>query len=93
MKRLCVSAALAAVSISLCFGQDATPQTAVQGTAVQAAPSNPNNEIKGSFPVKLEKAIDSKKLKEGDTVVCQTVTAIHSRSGLMIPSGAKVIVM
>jgi hypothetical protein len=92
MKRLCVSAVLAVLSISLCFAQSTMPQAAgAQGTSAQAAPSNPDNQIKGSFPVKLEKSIDSKKLKEGDTVVCQTVTAVHSRSGLMIPSGAKVI--
>jgi hypothetical protein len=92
MKRLCVSAVLAVLSISLCFAQSTTPPAAgAQGTSAQAAPSNPDNQIKGSFPVKLEKSIDSKKLKEGDTVVCQTVTAVHSRSGLMIPSGAKVI--
>jgi hypothetical protein len=92
MKRLCVSAVLAVLSVSFCLAQDATPQAAgTQGASAQAAPSNPDNEIKGSFPVKLEKALDSKKLKEGDTVVCQTVSALHSRSGLMIPSGAKVI--
>jgi hypothetical protein len=92
MKRLCVSAVLAVLSVSLCFAQGETPQAAdAQGTTAQAAPSNPDNQIKGSFPVKLEKSIDSKKLKEGDIVVFQTIAALHSRSGLMIPSGAKVI--
>ncbi len=92
MKRLCVSAVLAVLSISLGYAQEATPQAGgSQGTTAQAAPSNSDNQIKGSFPVRLEKSIDSKKLKEGDTVVCQTVTAVHSRSGLMIPSGSKVI--
>ncbi len=92
MKRLRVWAVFAALSISLCNAQGTTPQAAgAQGTPAQAAPSNPDNQIKGSFPVRLEKSIDSKKLKEGDTVVCQTVTAVHSRSGLMIPSGSKVI--
>jgi type IV secretory pathway VirB10-like protein len=32
-----------------------------------------------------------KKLKDGDTVVCTTVSALHSGSGMMIPSGSKVI--
>jgi hypothetical protein len=92
MKRLCVSAVLAVLSIPLCYGQGATPQAAdAQGTSAQAAPSNPDNQIKGSFPVRLEKSLDSKKLKEGDTVVFQTIAALHSRSGLMIPSGSKVI--
>jgi hypothetical protein len=92
MKRLCVSAVLAALSISLCSAQDATPQAeGPQGASTQAAATNPDNQIKGSFPVKLEKALDSRRLKEGDTVVCKTVTPIHSRSGLMIPSGARVV--
>ncbi len=92
MKRSCVLVILAGLSISFCFAQDATPPaSSAQGMSAQAAPTNPENEIKASVPVKLEKSIDSKKLKEGDTVVCQTVAAMHSRSGLMIPSGAKVI--
>ncbi len=92
MKGLCGLAVLAALNISLCSAQDATPQAAAtQAASAQAAPTNPGNQIKGSFPVKLEKSIDSKKLKEGDTIVCETVTPIHSRSGFMIPSGAKVI--
>jgi hypothetical protein len=93
MKRLCVLAILAALSISLAVAQDdATPQTSGnQAASVQPAPNNPDNVIKGSFPVQLEKTLNSSKLKEGDTVVCKTATAIRSRSGLMIPSGAKVI--
>ena len=91
MKRLCVLIVAALFSISLCYAQSATPQTTDQGTTAQAAPSNPDNQIKGSFPVKLEKGLDSKKLKAGDTIVCRTVSPIHSRSGLMIPSGSKVI--
>ena len=93
MKRLCVLAVFTALSISLAAAQDdATPQTSgSQATSAQPAPNNPDNLIKGSFPVQLEKTLDSSKLKEGDTVVCKTVTAIRSRSGLMIPSGAKVI--
>ncbi len=92
MKRWWVSVVLAGLSISLSFAQGATPQASgAQGASAQAASTNAENEIKGSFPVKLEKSLDSKKLKEGDTVVCQTVTAIHARSGFMIPSGAKII--
>ena len=92
MKRLWVSVVLVVLSVSLSYAQDATPQAAgAQGTATQTASGNSDNQIKGSFPVKLDKSIDSKKLKEGDTVVCETVSPLHSRSGLMIPSGAKVI--
>lgn len=61
-----------------------TPGTSTPDTPASA------NQIKGAIPVKLEKSIDSKKLKEGDTVMFQTVSPVHSRSGLMIPSGSKV---
>ncbi len=98
MRRLCGPILLVLLSVSLGYAQDETPQasdalatTDALPTTAQAAPGNPNNDIKGSFPVKLDKAIDSRRLKEGDTVVCKTVTPIHSRSGLMIPTGAKVI--
>jgi hypothetical protein len=98
MKRFCVLAVFAALSISICFAQDDdSSQTSgdlaerPQPAQAQPAPTNPDNVIKGSFPVQLEKTLDSSKLKEGDTVICKTVTEVHSRSGWMIPSGAKVI--
>jgi hypothetical protein len=88
MKRWCVSILALAISLSgTLAAQTASPSTA--GTP--SASANPDNQIKGAIPVKLEKSIDSKKLKEGDTVVFQTVSSVHSRSGLMIPSGSKVI--
>ncbi len=80
---------VAAVAIS--FACTLAAQTASTPTAgTQAASANPDNQIKGAIPVKLEKSIDSKKLKEGDTVVFQTVSSVHSRSGLMIPSGSRI---
>jgi hypothetical protein len=88
MKRWCVSLLALAISFSgMLVAQTASPSTA--GTP--AASVNPDNQIKGAIPVRLEKSIDSKKLKEGDTVVFQTVSSVHSRSGLMIPSGSKII--
>lgn len=91
MKRFCLVVALGLLTVTLCDAQSDTsanaPTTAASATQ---ATSNPESEIKGAFPTTLVKAIDSKKLKVGDTVVCQTVAALHSRSGLMIPSGAKV---
>lgn len=98
MKRLCVLAVLAALTfalcaVSICAAQDTEPSQ-TSGNLYetrQSAPANPDNIIKGSFPVQLQKTLDSSKLKEGDTVVCKTVTAVRARSGLMIPSGAKVI--
>ena len=60
-------------------------------TVIQDNPTGSSADIKGAFPASLSKSLDSKKLKEGDVVVCQTVTALHSGNGLMIPSGAKIV--
>jgi hypothetical protein len=70
-----------------------TTPSLTQPAQAQPAPTKPDtdNVIKGSFPVQPEKTLDSSKLKEGDIVVCKTATAVRSRSGLMIPSGAKVM--
>lgn len=87
MKRWYVSILALAISFSgTLAAQTASPSTA--GTP--AAAVNPNNQIKGAIPVRLEKNIDSKKLKEGDTVMFQTVSPVRSGSGLMIPSGSKI---
>lgn len=93
MKRWYVSVLLVLLAVSLSYGQSATPQTTAPNPAASASPapaSTSNADIKGSFPTTLVKSLDSKKLKEGDIVVCQTIAALHSRSGLLIPSGAKV---
>lgn len=48
-------------------------------------------EIRGTFPVMLSKTLDSRKLKEGDPVLCVTSAVLHAGSGLMVPAGSKVI--
>jgi hypothetical protein len=54
-----------------------------------AAPATSDPALRGAFPTTLAKSLDSKKLKEGDTVICQTSAPIRSH-GMMIPTGAKV---
>jgi hypothetical protein len=49
------------------------------------------SELKGAFPTSLLKGVDSKKLKEGDIIICQTVAPLHTGNGMLIPSGSKVI--
>jgi hypothetical protein len=93
MKRWSVSVLLVLLAVTLSYAQSATPQTAAPNPTASAAPapeSTSNPDIKGSFPTRLMKGLDSKKLKVGDIVVCQTMAALHSRSGLLIPSGSKV---
>jgi hypothetical protein len=76
---------------ALCWAQNDTPQATAPNPAAPTQSDSSNADIKGSFPVMLVKGVDSKKTKEGDVVVCQTVAALHSPSGLLIPSGSKVI--
>ena len=72
------------------FRSPAQLQAAAVFAAMQdnAAGSSPN--IQGSFPATLVKPLDSKKLKEGDMVICQTTAPLHWRGGL-IPSGTRII--
>lgn len=73
------------------LGLHASRISSVAGVAVQDSASAQESEIRGAFPARLVKTLDSRKLKEGDTVVCQTSATLHSRSGLLIPSETKVI--
>ena len=60
------------------------------GPAQTAAPDSQSTMPHGVFPVALSNAADSKKLKEGDKVVCITTALVRMGNGLVIPSGAKV---
>ncbi len=90
MKRCCLSLALALLSISIANAQSAAPQAAPNPSPSDTPASSSAGVIKGSFPIMLPKGIDSKKLKEGDTVMCQTVTPLRTSVGI-IPSGSKVV--
>ena len=79
-----VAFVLLAATIASAQGTAATPDAAQASAATDSG-------LHGAFPVALSKSLDSKKLKEGDTVVCTTTAALHSKSGLLIPSGTKVI--
>lgn len=63
----------------------------VVAAAVQDTGAARQPEIRGTFPVTLSKSLDSRKLKEGDTVLCITSAVLHAGSGLMVPAGSKVV--
>lgn len=97
MSRLALATSCIVLAISLCDAQNAAPVPPASPIAAASSPSqsdrgaSQDSVIRGAFPTALVKSLDSKKLKEGDTVVCQTTAVLHARSGMMIPSGAKVI--
>ena len=78
MKRWYVSVLLTLFAAALCWAQNDTPQATAPNPAAPTQSDSSNADIKGSFPVMLVKGVDSKKTKEGDVVVCQTVAALHS---------------
>lgn len=80
MARCLALIALSLLLVTLCYSQDA-----------QQADQNSSGGVKLSFPVRLEKALDSKKLKEGDPVTCVTTGLLRGRNGFLIPSGSKLI--
>jgi hypothetical protein len=87
MRRRHVLVLLALFVASVCYAQD----NAAQEDLTPGPTDSSSADLKGTFPVTLLKGLDSKKMKVGDVVVCQTVSALHMRNGLMVPSGAKVI--
>ena len=83
------------IAASLSSAQPLDPQlhwiSFVASAAMQEPASSRPPEIRGTFPVTLVRSLDSRKLKQGDTVLCVTSAEMHAGSGLMVPSGAKVI--
>lgn len=58
----------------------------------QATPSSSEKSAMGhgSFPVKVDKTLDSAKLKAGDTVQFETIGAFKLPDGTLVPKGSKV---
>jgi hypothetical protein len=83
MRRLAIVFLFVLSTMGWCAGQAAT-------SGSQTDASNPDSSIKGAFPISLTRPLDSKKLKDGDVVICQTMGVLRSRSGLIIPTGSKV---
>ncbi len=80
----------------LAYAQAGYPETQARylfaaATQDQAPAARSEAPLRGSFPVELVKSIDSKKVKDGDPVVCRTWGTLHAQSGMLIPSGSKII--
>lgn len=85
MNRLAFYAVVILAATSMCFAQDA-PAAQNPSAADNAAANRPH----GILPATLTKALDSKKMKEGDEVTAKTAAGLHSATGESIPAGAKV---
>ncbi len=93
MKRVCLSIVVVWLLASFVFAQGTQQAPAPSPSNAQASASGTSegNDVKLSFPAVLERGLDSKKLKEGDPVVCETTGTLRGRNGFLIPSGSKVI--
>jgi len=84
---------MAALVAFLCLGQRANARPAGQAPAQisppQAAAPATDEKPHGPMPAVLTKALDSKKLKEGDVVTARVTAELHMRSGETIPSNSK----
>ena len=91
MRRLVVLVMGVFLSLSVSAAQSNPPQAGSSEASSQAAsPASDDNMIRGSFATILVKPLDSKKLKDGDQVTCQTAGPLRTRT-LLIPTGSKVI--
>lgn len=86
VNRVILCAVLMLVAVTVCLGQSA-PATGSEAPAADSGTAT----IHGVIPVSLDKALDSKKLKEGDTISAKTVVALHSSSGVDVPLGSTVV--
>lgn len=99
MKRSAIAVAVATIFILLTAGLACAQANAgaVQGSNTTASTQEQNHasstqsEVRGTFPALLTRSLDSKKLKEGDQVVCQTPVMVRMQGGMIIPTGTKVI--
>jgi len=66
-------------------------QTPVQTSAAQQATPANNTNPHGPVPAELTKALDSKKLKEGDPVTARVTAELHMRDGGVIPRGSTLV--
>jgi hypothetical protein len=73
MNRLNSLILITLLTVSLCFGQTATPAAIGHG----------------AFPVKVTKALDSSKLKEGDAIEVETAGSFKLPDGTLVPKGSK----
>lgn len=69
----------------------ASPTTTVSSASNASASGAEPSMLRGVFPVATTKTLDSKKLHEGDKIVCTSVALVRMANGLTIHSGAEVI--
>lgn len=94
MTRWSLGTLFASLAVSMSVGL-ATNSTAHAGQAATQSSTTPTAAATtpkhGAFTVELIKALDSKKLKEGDAVEAKLTGSITLPSGAKVPRGAKVL--
>src|SRR5262249_31556991 len=61
------------------------------GAGVAAQDSASNATVRAVLPVRLAKAIDSKKAKQGDEVIGKTAMMVRLADGLVLPTDTKIV--
>jgi hypothetical protein len=69
----------------MCCGQTTSPARGPSQAPTPAAAGH------GAFPVRLTKALDSSKLKEGDAVEVETAGSFKLPDGTLVPKGSKLV--
>ncbi len=86
MRHIALFALFVLLAVSVCVSQTEAP-----GQSSAAPEASNSATIHGVIPLTLTKALDSKKLKEGDEVFAKTAATLRTHSGIEIPAGSKVI--
>jgi len=80
---------VAALAAFFFLGQVVYASQASQAAAPEAGPPA-TAKAHGAMPMELTKALDSKKMKEGDPVTARIIAELHTATGGTIPAGSKV---
>ncbi len=88
MKRLLAASLFVALTVAVSLAAVANSGQAAAQQATQGATAGQGH---GTFSVELAKALDSKKLKEGDEVQAKLTGSITLPSGATVPRGAMII--
>ncbi len=82
-----------ALAVAVCLAKGPGPAT-LPGPVPQssaASSATTSHPVNGLFIVELSKAVDSKKLKDGDEVDAKLLSDVHASDNVTFPRGTKVI--
>jgi hypothetical protein len=91
MTRYWAGAILVMFAALICFGQNVVPSSSPQNSEADSKSASSQAVPALLIPMRLSKAIDSKKAKAGDVIEGKTASAVRGGDGIVIPAYSRVM--